>query len=105
MTIEPVCGIQDFDRSAIACSRKKRVRLRSQPIDHFRAPNRFRTAPSVYVPLPLKFLAMLLYAHVTDFQPLSKFVDRKSLSFLKSVNYAHPLRAANFTYSLHRISI
>ena len=105
MTIEPGCCIQDFDRSAIACSWKKRVRLWSQPIDHFRTSNRLRTAPSVNVPLPLEFLAMLLYSHVAEFQPTAKFVDRKSLSFLKRVNYAHPLRAANFTYSLHRISI
>jgi hypothetical protein len=105
MTIEPVCGMQDFDRSAIACSWKKRVGLRSQPIDHFRASDRLRTPPSVNVPLPLKLLAVLLYAHVTEFQALAKFIDRKSLSLLKSVNYAHPLRAANFAYSLHRISL
>src|ERR1700757_4073445 len=105
MTVQSVCGIQYFDRSFIARGWEKGLRLWSQSIDHFRTSNRLRTPPGVDVTLPLEFLAVLLHAHVTEFQPLPKFVDRKSLSFLKSFNYAHPLRAANLAYSFNRISI
>src|SRR5208337_2825925 len=104
MAVKSIRGVEQLDGHCIGSGRVKNMGLLCEPIDHFRAANRFWAAPGVDVTGALKLVAVLLDAHVTKLKSLAELVDGEPLSFFQSVNYSHSLRTANFAYSFHRSS-